>query len=123
LYTFFEVELLRDAEPVVEGAAAVFEEAGLGSFATSLRSGLPLATLEATFAICSTLQKVQSVMGRAECAEHYRVPDANELVSGLAFWAEGALLAAADGEIDLFNDCLLMARRLMAEAWHQFAIH
>jgi len=101
------MELLRDAEPVVDAAAALFEEAGLGASAAALRSGLPIQTIEAAFAIASVLKEAQG----------------NELVSDLAFWAEGAILAAADGEIDLFNDCLQMAGRVLVEAWPQFAVH
>lgn len=108
LYIFFEeVELLRDAEPVVDAAAALFEEAGMGASAAALRSGLPIQTIEAAFAIAHVLKE-------AQC---------NEVVADLAFWAEGAILAAADGEIDLFNDCLMMVRRVMLEAWPQFAQH
>jgi hypothetical protein len=101
------MELLRDADPVVEGAALLFEEAGLGASAACLRSSIPLQTLEAVFEVCAVLKSAQD----------------HELVSEMAFWAEGALLSAADGDIDLFNDCLVMCKRAVAEAWIEFAVH
>ena len=101
------MELLRDVEPALEGTAALFEEAGLGSSAAALRSSIPLATLESAFAICLVLEEAQ----------------AHEKVSDLAFWVQGAVLAGADGDIDLFGDCLRMARRVMLEVWADFAVH
>jgi hypothetical protein len=101
------MELLRDAEPVVEGTALLLEEAGMGLLATSLRSGLPLATLDAALAVADILKEAQ----------------AHEELSELAFWAEGAILAGCEGDIDLFSDCILMCERAASEAWLQFAVH
>jgi hypothetical protein len=112
------MELLRDVEPALEGTAALFEEAGLGAFASGLRSNIPLATLEAAFAVCHILRDAQMPFW-IEMAS----ADAGQLVSEAAFWAEGAVLAACDGEIDLFNDCLGMVKRTVASGWPRFAIH
>ncbi len=79
----------------------------MGASAAALRSWIPIRTMAAAFGVAGILKEAQ----------------ANEIVADLAFWAEGAILAAADGEIDLFNDCLMMVRRVMLEAWPQFAQH
>lgn len=112
------MELLRDAEPVVEASADLFEEVGLGSFANSLRSELPLATLEKAFAVCAVLQNAQLkfVMDVGLNAGH-------DAACELAFWAEGAILAACDGEIDLFNDCLTMVGRIVMVEGPAFSVH
>jgi hypothetical protein len=101
------MELLRDAEPVVEGAAAVFEEAGLGASAAALRSWIPIRTMAAAFTVAGILKEAQ----------------ANEIVADLAFWTEGAILAGCDGDIDLFADCVRMCERVLVESWVQFVIH
>ena len=101
------MELLRDAGPVVDAAAALFEEAGLGASAQALRSGLPMESFEGAFAIAQVLKEAQG----------------NEVVCDLAFWAEGMLLAGLEGDIDLFSDSLKMCERTMTEVWAQFAIH
>jgi len=108
LYIFFEeVELLRDAEPVVDAAAALFEEAGMGASAAALRSWIPIRTMAAAFGVAGILKEAQ----------------ANEIVADLAFWAEGMMLAGCDGDIDLFSDCIRMCNRVLMEAWPQFAVH
>jgi hypothetical protein len=109
------MELLRDAEPVVEASAALFEDAGLGSFANSLRQGLPLKDLESAFECAAVLQEAQDLAGID--------PEVDRVMGELAFWAQGAILAAADGEIDLFNDCLRMVRRVVAVLSPSFAVH
>jgi hypothetical protein len=94
--------LLRDAEPVVNTAAYFFEEVGLGRTARALRSGLPLVSSESALAVALVLFQAQ----------------ANEKVSELAFWSAGAILAAADGEIDLFHDCLGMVEKCV-DQWEE----
>ena len=109
------MELLRDAEPIVETSASIFEEAGLGSLASGLRRGLPLKDIEAAFSVAAVLQEAQELVGVD--------PDIDFMVGELAFWAQGAILSAADGDIDLFNDCWGMAKRVVLVMSAEFAIH
>jgi hypothetical protein len=109
------MELLRDAEPIVETSAACLEDAGFGSLAKDLRRGLPLRSLESAFSAAAVLQEVQELSNID--------PDVDFLLGELAFWAQGAILAAADGEIDLFNDCWDMGKRVVAVLSPSFVVH
>jgi len=114
----FPVELLRDAESIVhETLPELFQEAGLGDYAAGLRSAPAMISFEAAISVCELLQGIRVNAGEARPAEWC------EIVEELAFWGEGAVWAAADGEIDLFNDCLMMVKRVAATSWAKFGIH
>lgn len=49
--------------------------------------------------------------------------DGGEEVQDLLYWTKGAVLAGADGDIDLFSDCLNMAKRSLREVQAQFSVH
>ncbi len=109
------MELLRDAEPIVETSAAVLEDAGFGAFAGSLRRGLPLRTLEGAFEVAAVLQEVQELAGLD--------PEFDWFLGEMAFWAQGAILSAADGDLDLFQDCWDCVKRVLLVVAPKFALH
>lgn len=112
------MELLRDADPVIrELLPAVFDEAGMSAYASCLRSAPRLTSLDAALVVCSILKEARLRAGDA------RPHEWRETVAESAFFAEGAILAATEGDIDLFSDCLKMLRRTVAEGWARFAVH
>src|SRR5512135_404954 len=112
------MELLRDAEPVIrELLPAVFDEAGMPSHAACLRSAPLLVSLDAALVVCAILQEARDRAGDARPFEW------RETVAESAFWAEGAILAATEGDIDLFSNCLKMLPRVVTEGWSYFAVH
>lgn len=111
------MELLLDADPVIrETMPLLLDSAGLPEHSRRLREAKPLLTLEAAFEVAEILRDLHSGLARPSF-------EWLDVVMESAFWAEGAVLAAADGEIDLFDVCLRMCRRVVAEGWAQFAIH
>ena len=105
------MELLRDVEPLIEEIPALLEGAGFPDSSKLLRGRKCVLTIEEAFALCACLDQAALLIG-------WRGLE----VSDLLYWTKGAVLAGADGDIDLFSDCMSMAKRSLREVQTQFSI-
>jgi len=66
---------------------------------------------------CELLREIQDTAGAARPEEWASV------VQEAAWWGEGALLAAAGGERELFVECFKSLRRVMNDGWRLMVVH
>ncbi len=107
------MELLRDAEPVIrESLPLVFDEAGLPSHSKTLRGTGGPWTLKDALEAAEALRNIHSGLESCECPES---PGLREVLQDCAFWAEGMILSAIEGDIDLFDQSMIMLERSLRE--------
>lgn len=109
------MELLRDVEPLLEEIPSLLEGAGFPDSSKLLRGQKRILTVQEALSLCSCLDLAASIIAVG--------PQIGEEVQDLLYWTKGAVLSGADGDIDLFSDCLHMAQRSLREVQAQFSVH
>lgn len=111
------MEMYPQADSVVRTLMpAVLDVAGMRNVADKLRRLGPVMTHEDAEAACAVLAHVREMSGEA-------VDVWKTLVEEAAFWAEGAVRAALDGDRETFSFCAGRVRAEMDEGWRLLQIH
>ena len=107
------MELFLEVDPAIRQVVpSVLDAAGMGEEATRLREFEPVLNIEAVVRVCSLLQQIREAQGITVLPGTWA-----EIVAEAAFWAEGSLWAAADGDIDLLSDCMKMIRKTVQDGY------
>ncbi len=107
------MELFLEVDPAIRQVVpSVLDAAGMGEDATKLREFEPVLNIGVVVRVCTLLQSIREAQGVAILPGTWA-----EVVAEAAFWAEGALWAAADGDIELLSDCMKMIRKAVQDGY------
>jgi len=111
------MEMYPQADSVVRTLMpAVLDVAGMRSVADGLRKLGPVVSYEDALSACALLSDVRECSTDADYGW-------SELVEDAAFWAEGAVRGALDGDQETFSYCVGRVRSAMDEAWAILRVH
>ena len=111
------MEMYPQADSVVRTLMpAVLDVAGLRKVADGLRELGPVVSYADAVRACEELTEVREGSGEADAGWA-------DLVEDAAFWAEGAVRAALDGDRALFTYCVGRVRAAMDLAYSLLQVH